>query len=155
MRRKNVFKAYFCAFNMRMRGPWYVIKRFFASFATAIFRKSCSPPPIAKSINMVWGLHIALVKTKNILNLKMGLFEKLLSYVELIVLHTDYLPGPLFVRPPPSRFGSSRGASFGTGKGIAVFCWVEVVSYAQYCFYAIVNCIKILQKIELIQDFLP
>ena len=44
MRRKNVFKAYFCAFRMRMRGPWYVTKRLFASFATAIFQKICRPP---------------------------------------------------------------------------------------------------------------
>ena len=77
MLRKNVFKAYFCAF--RMRGPWYVTKRLFASFATAIFRKICRPPPMAKSMNMVWGAHIARVKTKNILNLRIGLFEKPLS----------------------------------------------------------------------------
>ena len=70
---------------------------------------------MAKSINMVWGAHIARVKTKNILNLRMGLFEKPLSYVELIVLRTIYwgFPHP--------RLGSSSGASFGTGKGIAVF----------------------------------
>ena len=54
---------------------------------------------MAKSINMVWGPHIARVKTKNILNLRIG--------VELIVIRTDYLRGPLFVRPPPpvGRFG--------------------------------------------------
>ena len=68
---------------------------------------------MAKSINMVWGPHIARVKTKNILNLRIGLFKKPLSYVELIVLRTDYLRGPLFVRAPP-RLGGSGGASFGT-----------------------------------------
>ena len=110
---------------------------------------------MAKSMNMVWGAHIARVKTKNVLNLRIGLFEKPLSYIELIVLRTNYLLGSPFCAPPPHpRLGSSRGASFGTGKGIAVFCWVEVVNCAQYCFYAIVNCIKILQKIKLIQDFL-
>ena len=67
---------------------------------------------------MVWGTHIARVKTKNILNLRIGLFEKPLSYVELIVLRTNYLLGSPFCAPP--RLGSSRGASFGTGKGIAV-----------------------------------
>ena len=36
----------------------------------------------AKSINMVWGPHIARVKTKNILNLRIGLFKALLSYVD-------------------------------------------------------------------------
>ena len=44
MRRKNVFKAYFCAFHWRIRGPWYATKRLFASFATAIFRKICRAP---------------------------------------------------------------------------------------------------------------
>ena len=39
MRRKNVFKAYFCTFHLRVRGPWHATKRLFASFATAIFRK--------------------------------------------------------------------------------------------------------------------
>ena len=76
---------------------------------------------MAKSINMVWGAHIARVKTKNILNLRIGLFEKPLSYVELIVLCTNYLHGPPFCAPPLPRLGSSRGASFGTGKGIAIF----------------------------------
>ena len=56
---------------------------------------------MAKSINMVWGPHIPRVKTKNILNLRIGLFKAPLSYVELIVLRTDYLRDPLFVRPPP------------------------------------------------------
>ena len=68
---------------------------------------------------MVWGVHIARVKTKNMMNLRIGLFEKPLSCVELIVLRTNYLLGPPFCVPP--RLGSSRGASFGTGKGIAVF----------------------------------
>ena len=44
MLRKNVFKAYFCAFHLRMRGPWYATKRLFASFATAIFKKICRGP---------------------------------------------------------------------------------------------------------------
>ena len=37
---------------------------------------------MAKSINMVWGPHIARVKKKNILNLGVGLFKAPLSYVE-------------------------------------------------------------------------
>ena len=37
---------------------------------------------MAKSINMVWGSHIARVKTKNILNLEIGLFKATLSYVD-------------------------------------------------------------------------
>ena len=77
------------------------------------FEKFAGLPPMAKSISMVWGPHIARVKTKNILNLRTGLREKPLSYVELVVLRTDYLRGPFFVRPPP-RLGGSRGASFGT-----------------------------------------
>ena len=45
MRRKNVFKAYFCAFHLRMGtlGMLYT-KRLLASFATAIFRKICLGP---------------------------------------------------------------------------------------------------------------
>ena len=68
---------------------------------------------MAKSMNMVWRPHIARVKTKNILNLRIGLFKTPLSYVELIVLRTDYLRGPLFVRGP-HQLGGSGGASFGT-----------------------------------------
>ena len=56
---------------------------------------------MAKSINMVWGPHITRVKTKNILNLRIGLFKAPLSYVDQILLCTDYLRGPLFVRSPP------------------------------------------------------
>ena len=37
---------------------------------------------MVKSINMVWEPHIARVKTKNILNLRIGLFKASLSYVE-------------------------------------------------------------------------
>ena len=37
---------------------------------------------MVKSINMVWGLHIARVKTKNVSNLRIGLFKAPLSYVE-------------------------------------------------------------------------
>ena len=86
-----------------------------------LFFKKFAGPPMAKSINMVWGAHIARVKTKNILNLRIGLFEKPLSYVELIVLHTNYLLGPPFCAPPPPRLGSSRNAIFDTEKGIAAF----------------------------------
>ena len=42
---KNVFKAYFWAFHLRMRRPWYATKRLFAGFATAIFRRICGGPP--------------------------------------------------------------------------------------------------------------
>ena len=63
-------------------------------------KSNLQAPPMAKSINMVWGSHIARVETKNILNLTIGLFEKPLSYVELILLRTDYLRGSFFVRPP-------------------------------------------------------
>ena len=134
-----------------MRGPWYVTKRLFASFATAIFRKICRPLHGQKH-KYGMGPHIARVKTKNILNLRIGLFEKPLSYVELIVLRTDYLRGPLFVHPP-SGWGVQGALVSALERGLQFFCWV-VVNYAQYCFYAIVNCIKILQKIKLIQDFL-
>ena len=64
---------------------------------------------MAKSINMVWGPHIARVKTKNILNLRIGLFEKPLPYVEVIVLHTNYLLGPRFCAPPPHPVGEFKG----------------------------------------------
>ena len=39
---------------------------------------------MVKSINMVglWGPHIARLKTKNILNLRIGLFKAPLSHVE-------------------------------------------------------------------------
>ena len=46
------------------------------------FEKFAGPPPMAKSINMVWGSHIARVRTKSILNLRIGLFKAPLSYVE-------------------------------------------------------------------------
>ena len=83
MRKGNVFKAYFCTFHLRMRGSWYATKRMFASFASVIFRKICRGPPMAKSINMVWG-HTSreLIKTKNILNLRIDLFKASLSYVK-------------------------------------------------------------------------
>ena len=79
MRRKNVFKAYFCAFYLR--GPWYATKRLFASFATAIFQKICRGPRGQKH-KYGMGPHIARVKTKNVLNLRIGLFKAPLSYVE-------------------------------------------------------------------------
>ena len=58
---------------------------------------------MAKSINMVGygGPYIARVKTKNILNLRINLLKAPLSHVEQIVLRTDYLRSPGFVRPPP------------------------------------------------------
>ena len=37
---------------------------------------------MAKSINMALGPHIAPVKTKNILNLRIGLFKASLPYIE-------------------------------------------------------------------------
>ena len=70
-----------------------------------LFFEKFAGPPLAKSINMVWGPHIARVKTKNILNLRIGLFKALLSYVEYIVLRTDYLRRPFFVCPPVGGFG--------------------------------------------------
>ena len=60
---------------------------------------------MAKSINMVWGPHIARVKTKNILNLRIGLFKAPLSNVEQIVLRTDYLRAPFLCAPPPPGWG--------------------------------------------------
>ena len=62
---------------------------------------------MAKSINMVWEPHIARVKTKNMLNLRIGLFKAPLSNVEYYVL-TIY--GPHFCAPPP-RLGGSGGTS--------------------------------------------
>ena len=75
-----------------------------------LFFEKFAGGPIVKSINMVWGPHIARVQTKNILNLRIGLFKAPLLYVELLVLRrpTDYLRGPLFVRAPPVR--GVRGA---------------------------------------------
>ena len=39
-----------------------------------LFFEKFAGVPMAKSINMVWGPHIARVKTKNILNLRNGPF---------------------------------------------------------------------------------
>ena len=47
-----------------------------------LFFEKFAGAPMAKSINMVWGPHIARVKTKNILNLRIGLFKAPLSYVD-------------------------------------------------------------------------
>ena len=47
-----------------------------------LFSEKFAGVPKAKSINMVWGPHIARVKTKNILNLRIGLFKAPLSYVD-------------------------------------------------------------------------
>ena len=54
-----------------------------------LFFEKFAGTTMAKSINMVWGPHIARVKTKNILNFRIGLLKTPLSYVELIVLRTD------------------------------------------------------------------
>ena len=56
-----------------------------------------------KSINMVWGPHIARVKTKNVLNLRIGLFKNtfIIRCVNSSPLRTDYLRGPLFALVPP------------------------------------------------------
>ena len=45
------------------------------------FEKFAGAPKVI-SIKMVWGPHIARVKTKNILNLRIGLFKAPLSYVD-------------------------------------------------------------------------
>ena len=42
-----------------------------------LFFEKFAGAPKAKSINMVWGPHIARVKTKHILNLRIGLFKVL------------------------------------------------------------------------------
>ena len=47
-----------------------------------LFFEKFARTPEAKNINMVWGPHIARVKTKNILNLRIGLFKAPLSYVD-------------------------------------------------------------------------
>ena len=46
------------------------------------FYEKFAGAPMAESINMVRGSHIARVNTKNILNLRIGLFKASLSYVE-------------------------------------------------------------------------
>ena len=95
-----------------------------------LFFEKFAGPLMAKSINIIWGPHIARVKTKNILNLRIGQFEKPLSYVELIVLRTDYLRGYLFVRPPPV-WAVQRTLVSALERGLQFFCWVQVVNYAQ------------------------
>ena len=47
-----------------------------------LFFEKFARTPKAKNINTVWGLHIARVKTKNILNLRIGIFKAPLSYVD-------------------------------------------------------------------------
>ena len=47
-----------------------------------LFFEKFAGAPKAKSINMVWGAHIARVKSKNILNIRIGLFKAPLSYVD-------------------------------------------------------------------------
>ena len=62
------------AFGMLLNVCLLVLRLlFFEKFARA---------PKAKNKNMVWGPHIARVKTKNILNLGIGLFKAPLSYVD-------------------------------------------------------------------------
>ena len=78
-------------------------------FLRLLFFEKFAGAPKAKSINMVWGTHIARVKTKNILNVRIGLYKALSSYVEKIVLRTDYLRRPLFVGVPPP-VGGFEGA---------------------------------------------
>ena len=46
------------------------------------YSKNLQGPSMAKSINMVRRPHIARVKTKNILNIRIGLFKAPLSYVD-------------------------------------------------------------------------
>ena len=47
-----------------------------------LFFEKFAGAPKAKNINMVWEPHIARVKTKNILNLRIGIFKAPLSYVD-------------------------------------------------------------------------
>ena len=47
-----------------------------------LFFEKFAGAPMAKRINMVWGPHIARVKTKNTLNIRIGLFKAPLSCVE-------------------------------------------------------------------------
>ena len=47
-----------------------------------LFFEKFAGAPMAQSINIVWGPYIARVKTKNILNLRIGLFKAPLSYVD-------------------------------------------------------------------------
>ena len=42
--KKNVVKAYFCVFHLRMRSPRYATKRLFASFAMLFFEKFAGAP---------------------------------------------------------------------------------------------------------------
>ena len=120
-----------------------------------LFFEKFAGPPHGQKHKYGMGAHIARVKAKNILNLRIGLFEKPLSYVELIVLRINYLLGSPFCAPPPTPSWGVQGALVSAlERGLQFFCWVEVVDCAQYCFYAIVNCLNILQKIKLIQDFL-
>ena len=48
-----------------------------------LFFEKFAGAPMAKSTNMVWGPHIARVKTRNILNFRIGLFKASLSYCTL------------------------------------------------------------------------
>ena len=82
-----------------------------------LFFKKFAGAPHGQKHKYGMGPHIARVKTKKTLNLRIGLFKAPLSYVDDLIglLRTDYLRGPLFVRPHPPRLGGSGGASFGTG----------------------------------------
>ena len=63
-----------------MRGPWYATKGLFASFATASFRNFAGAPHGLKHKYGMGAPH--RVKTKNVLNLRIGLFKAPLSYDE-------------------------------------------------------------------------
>ena len=79
-----------------------------------LFFEKFAGPPHGQKHKYGMGPHIVRVKTKNILNRRIGLFKKTLSYVELIVLRnllTIY--GAPFLCGLP-RLGGSGGASFGT-----------------------------------------
>ena len=47
-----------------------------------LFFEKFAGPPMAKSINRVWGPHIARIKTRIILNFRIGRFKVPLSYAE-------------------------------------------------------------------------
>ena len=95
---------------------------------------------MANSIIMVWGPHVARVKIKNILNLRIGLFKTSSSYVELILLGTAYLLGPLFVRAPPLGWGVRGALVSALFSGLVfvidlstTYCWILLDDIAFLC----------------------
>ena len=83
------------------------------------FEKFAGAPYGQKHEYGMGGPHCA---RKNVLNLRIGLFEKPLSYIELIVLRTNYLLGSPFCAPPPHpRLGSSRGVVSALERGLQFF----------------------------------